>query len=103
MIPFEGSVLSVISSTGEGWTYAELPLPAWEHVSVSLQARCPTWREMDFIKNIFWRDDETVIQFHVPKAEHVNYHPYCLHLWKPIGVEIPRPPAICVGPTKGKT
>ena len=29
-------------------------------------------------------------------------HPYCLHMWKPIGVEIPTPPSILVGIRKGK-
>ena len=98
-IPYEGAILNVIASDGLEWM---MPGPAWEHVSVSLQARCPTWREMCFVKNLFWCDDETVVQLHVPKADHVNCHEYCLHLWKPIGVEIPRPPAICVGPAKVK-
>lgn len=102
-IPYEGHRLGVIASDGTDWNSADLPGPAWEHVSVSLQARCPTWREMCFVKNIFWRDDETVIQLHVPKSDHVNYHEFCLHLWKPIGIELIRPPAICVGPTKGQS
>lgn len=88
--------LCVIASDGTAW--GDLPLPAWEHVSVSLQVRSPTWEEMDYVKQLFWRDDETVLQFHVPKSDHVNYHPYCLHMWKPIGIDIPRPPAVCVGP-----
>jgi hypothetical protein len=29
----------------------------------------------------------------VPKTDHRNLHPNCLHLWKPVGVEIPRPPS----------
>lgn len=29
----------------------------WEHVSVSLRNRCPTWDEMCLVKDIFWRDD----------------------------------------------
>lgn len=97
-----GATLNVIASDGCDWNSDDLPGPAWEHVSVSLQARCPTWSEMDFVKRIFWRDDETVIQFHVPKSDHVNYHEYCLHLWKPIGIDLIRPPAICVGLTKAK-
>lgn len=101
-IPFEGVRLGVVASDGTGWNESELSGIAWEHVSVSLTARCPTWSEMCFIKSIFWRDDETVLQFHVPKTDHVNYHQYCLHLWKPVGVEIPRPPAICVGPRTAK-
>lgn len=57
----------------------------WDHVSVSLpdNSRCPTWDEMCFIKNLFFRDDETVVQFHPKKSEYINNHPYTLHLWRP--------------------
>lgn len=67
-------------------------------MSVSLPVRCPTWEEMDFVKGIFWGGDETVLQLHVPRSRHVSYHPYCLHLWKPVGVEIPLPPIATVAP-----
>lgn len=79
--------LKILASSGEGW----------EHVSVSTQKRCPNWPEMDFVKNLFWEPTECVMQLHVPREHHVNCHPYCLHLWKPIGVEIPRPDSILVG------
>ena len=98
-IPFSQVVLKVIASNARDWDESGLPHPMWEHVSVSLGVRCPTWEEMDFVKRIFWRDDETVIQLHVPRSQHVNFHETCLHLWKPIGFEIPLPPMITVGPT----
>lgn len=93
-----GVCLNVICSDGKQWAECGLDGPPWEHVSVSLVHRCPTWNEMDFVKGIFWKDDECVIQFHVPRSEHINCNPNCLHLWKPIGVEIPRPPGATVGP-----
>ena len=65
---------------------------AWDHVSVSLPNRCPNWIEMDFVRSIFWTDDETVMQLHVPVKEHRNLHPNCLHLWRPLLFPIPRPP-----------
>jgi hypothetical protein len=68
----------------------------WEHVSVSLANRCPTWEEMCIIKSLFWDDDDVVLQFHPPKSDYVNQHPFCLHLWRYKG-EIPRPPTITVG------
>lgn len=71
----------------------------WEHVSVSRQDRCPTWEEMCQVKDLFWDGEDCVIQFHPPESEYVNAHPRCLHLWRPIGVELPRPPSIMVGPT----
>lgn len=71
--------------------------PAWEHVSVSLPHRCPTWAEMCAIKALFWDDEDTVVQYHPPRSDYVNNHPHCLHLWRPVGVELPRPPALMVG------
>ena len=64
---------------------------------MSLQDRCPTWAEMCYFKGLFWSGEETVLQFHVPAAEHVNYHEYCLHMWRPTVSVVPRPPAITVG------
>lgn len=64
----------------------------FEHVSASLKNRTPTWEEMCFVKDLFWAEDECVIQYHPPKKDYVNCHPYALHLWKPIGVTIPLPP-----------
>jgi hypothetical protein len=71
----------------------------WDHVSVSLSDRCPTWDEMEFIKRLFFKDDETVMQLHVPPKDHKCLHPYCLHLWKPHEAtgSIPRPPNALVG------
>lgn len=69
----------------------------WEHVSVSRTDRCPTWAEMCQVKDIFWDQDDCVIQYHPPKNDYVNNHPWCLHLWRPIGIELPKPEAIMVG------
>lgn len=81
--------LGIIFSSGGGW----------EHVSVSRRSRTPTYEDMDWVKRQFWSGDECVMQLHVPVDDHVNCHPNCLHLWRPIDKEIPRPPAIFVGPT----
>lgn len=83
-----GQDLSVIASDEGGW----------EHVSVSLPKRCPNWPEMCAIKNLFWSEEECVIQYHPPRSLYVSHHPYCLHLWKPLGADIPMPPTILVGP-----
>lgn len=69
----------------------------WDHVSVSYPDRCLTWEEMCKVKDIFFRDDECVIQIHPPKGEYVNVHPYCLHLWKIQNAEILMPPKWMVG------
>lgn len=80
--PVDYKPLLVIASNGAGW----------DHVSVSRATRCPNWLEMAHIKDIFFKEDETVMQLHVPKTDHISVHPYCLHLWRPQDVEIPRPP-----------
>jgi hypothetical protein len=82
-----GPPLKVIASNEGGW----------EHVSVSLPHRCPTWAEMCLIKDLFWSDDEAVMQLHPRRIDYVNHHPNCLHMWRPIEAELPLPPAEFVG------
>ena len=69
----------------------------WEHVSVSLPDRTPTWDEMCAIKAMFWDADDCVIQYHPPRSSYINNHPHCLHLWRPVGHDIPMPPSWLVG------
>lgn len=64
----------------------------WEHVSVSYSRRCPTWEEMCRVKDMFWNEDECVIEYHPPKSEYINRHPYCLHLWRKCGENFETPP-----------
>lgn len=77
-----GQRVNVIASDGEGW----------EHVSVSRTDRVPTWDEMCQVKDIFWDDNDTVVQYHPAKCNYVNNHPNCLHLWRFAGAEFPTPP-----------
>lgn len=69
----------------------------FEHCSVSMPTRCPSWEQMCAIKDAFWNDDEVCMQLHPAKKDYVNNHPYCLHIWKPINEKIPLPPTIMVG------
>lgn len=64
----------------------------WNHVSVSLKNRVPNWQEMCFVKNLFFEDHESAIQYHPPKKDYVNIHNNVLHLWSPQNFEIPLPP-----------
>lgn len=102
IIPHKGSRLYCIASDGAGW----------EHVSVTVRrgnaaaarqhtynsTRMPKWHEMCVVKNAFWGEEDTVLQYHPPKAAYVNCHPTCLHLWRPVGVEVPVPHPLLVGP-----
>lgn len=64
----------------------------WDHVSVSAETRCPVWEEMEWVKRLLFLDGETAMQLHVPPAEHINAHPFVLHLWRPHKGKIPMPP-----------
>lgn len=84
VIPFNGRKLFVIQSVDRdprGF--------AWEHVSVSLKNRVPSYEEMNFIKQLAWDPEDEVIHFFPPASQHVNFYEYCLHLWRPIGVKLP--------------
>ncbi len=81
--------LMIVASSGMGW----------DHVSVSRSNRCPNWPEMDQVRHLFFEEDETVMQLHIPAADNINMHPNCLHLWRPHKQEIPRPPSEMVGPS----
>ena len=74
----------------------------WEHVSVSTKTRAPNWTEMCFVKDLFWHDEEVVMQLHPARSDYVNCHPYCLHLWRPMEDDIPLPPSLLVGPKETK-
>lgn len=56
----------------------------WEHVSLSLyRQKLPTWDEMCYIKNIFWDEEEEVVQIHPKKSKYVDLTE-ALHLWRPV-------------------
>lgn len=88
--------LKIMAAGSEMWAEIGLPGVPFEHVSVSCKDRCPTWEEMNWVKDQFWGPEELVIQYHPPKSEYVNNNPFTLHLWKPVGFEIPLPPKVCV-------
>lgn len=69
----------------------------WEHLSVSMPNKTPSWEQMCMMKDIFWGEDEVCVEYHPRKEEYVNNHPHCLHIWKPRDVEMPTPPSILVG------
>ena len=72
----------------------------WEHVSVSAfkSYYVPSWKEMCRIKEIFFKPEETVVQYHPADSDYVNYLENCLHLWRPTAETLPVPPFWMVGP-----
>lgn len=87
-IPNKGKVFFVIASDGCGW----------EHVSVHIDGskKTPNWSEMCFIKDLFWDEEDCVVQYHPAKSQYVNTHPGVLHLWRPIKEKLPTPPIFMV-------
>lgn len=108
-----------VTKPGQPYGYFHIPGPAargrplrclacastsaiqWDHVSVSLQGwehKTPSWEEMCLVKDLFWTEDQWVVQYHPPKSVAVNLHPGCLHLWHPTSQIFPltTPPRECV-------
>lgn len=93
-----GGAFAFLLSGGEsGFAIAGVG-DGWEHVSVSLQNRCPTWSEMCAVKAAFWDPEDCVVQFHPPQSRYVNHYPYCLHMWRSLDAAQPMPPEWMVGP-----
>lgn len=66
----------------------------WEHVSVhklrgNETKMIPSWEDMCYVKNLFFEQDETVIQIHPPKSDYVNTHEFTLHLWRHPAFKLP--------------
>lgn len=85
-LPISKKSLAVIFSWGGGW----------DHVSVSHKNKVPSWEEMCMVKDIFFDEEECVIQYHPPKSQYINNHPYCLHLWRPQNKEVLMPPKVMI-------
>lgn len=94
LINVDGCPVRCIASDGEGW----------QHVSVSQSQskHPPRWSVMCAVKDLFWEDEDWVVQFHPAKSEYVNNHEGCLHLWRSTASHQPTPPSYLTG-IKGKT
>jgi hypothetical protein len=70
----------------------------WEHVSVSVKnfKRLPTWEEMAYIKSIFWKPTEVVVEYHPKEEDYINNHDV-LHLWRKVGQDFETPPTYLIG------
>lgn len=88
-IPIRGKLVRIIASDGLDW----------QHVSVTItnSNETPSWQLMCAVKELFWNDQDWVVQFHPAKSEYVNNHPGCLHLWKPNAQILPTPDSLLAG------
>lgn len=53
----------------------------WLHASMSRRSRLPDYEDMVAVRNVLFGPERKAIQILAPDSEHVNIHPYCLHLW----------------------
>lgn len=83
-----------LASDGMGWEHVSVSL--WKVPGVEPIRRTPTWQEMCLVKSAFWGPEDVVVQFHPPESEYQNRHPHVLHLWRPVGITLPRPPSFLV-------
>lgn len=84
------TIFSIIVSDGDGWEHVSV------HCTSDRKDRTPTWSEMCYIKDLFWSDEDCVVQYHPSKSEYVNQHKHTLHLWKPVNQIIPIPNKIMI-------
>lgn len=91
-IQINGVQLLILASDGMGWQHVSVSMP--QHPTTT-----PSWPIMCKVKELFWDDEDAVMQLHPPKSRYVNQHPGCLHLWRPTepGVTIPLPLTLMVG------
>jgi hypothetical protein len=52
------------------------------HLSISHARRNPTWEEIREARYALVPDEVTVAMFLPPRAEYVNAHPFCFHLYE---------------------
>lgn len=89
--------LAIIASDGDDWEHVSIHAYRG-HDGPTLRLRTPTWKEMSYIKRLFWDGEDVVMQLHPRESHYVNCHPHTLHLWRPTNAVIPEPPAYMVGP-----
>lgn len=53
----------------------------WHHVSISYHKMLPGYNELKWTRDNMFNPEDTVLQVFPRAANHVNIHPYCLHLW----------------------
>lgn len=64
----------------------------WRHLSVSRRSRTPSHEDMMTAADAFLDREHVVLAIFPKRAEYVNVHEFCLHLWQPLGFDpVPDP------------
>ncbi len=53
----------------------------WLHASISRPDRMPEYQDLVDLHYAVWGSDGWAYQVFAPQGDHVNIHPYALHLW----------------------
>lgn len=101
LIPEEADGFKKLSDWGDGNAYVHTNGlrviittsdhdKTWMHISVSRAGRLPSHAEMYLVKNTFMPNHfgYTIM---APVSQHINIHPYCLHIWIPLFEPLPIP------------
>ena len=78
--------MCIIMSWGGGWDHVSV------HCSSGGQDFTPFWEDMCYVKALFFRPSDTVVQYHPPTSKYINNHKHTLHLWRPQEGTIKLPP-----------
>lgn len=84
---FASGLLGLMWYTPDRKTYVKVSVQStaghgWLHVSVAHTDRMPTYSLVAKVRRAFFLDEALVVQVSPPVAEHVDIHPYMLHLWQ---------------------
>ena len=60
----------------------------WWHVSCARPSRLPSWQDLRNVKDVFVGRNRQAVQILPAENQYVNIHPYCLHLWSRLDVDI---------------
>lgn len=83
------SFLIPLNDNKKAFVIASEDFVGWDHVSahiISVESgslnRTPNNEEMQFLRNIFFEDEDVVVEFHPAKKDYINNYSYALHMWK---------------------
>lgn len=66
-------------------SYATWPMGAdeedWVHASISFKETMPTYEDLVTLHKAVWKGKGWAYQVFAPDQDHVNIHPFALHLW----------------------
>ncbi len=88
-LKINNNFLVPLNNNKEAFVVASENFMGWNHVSAHVTEstgealkRTPSNEEMQFLRNLFFRENDVVLEFHPAKKDYVNNHSYVLHMWE---------------------